>query len=58
MNNTKPFSQYRAARMCPVCGGSSKVRRSEELPDGTILRKRLCPACGHRFQTIERLLAE
>ena len=44
----------RAARMCPSCGCDSVVRRSVELSDGSILRKRRCKACGTQFETIEK----
>lgn len=56
MNSAFPINMEHAARMCPECGGDSIVRRSEELPDGSILRRRICRACGMRFETVEKFL--
>lgn len=42
------------ARMCPVCGGRSVVYRSEEAKGGSIRRKRVCRACGTKFETEEK----
>ncbi len=54
MNRKGPISMEHAARMCPNCGGGSIVRRSGELPDGSILRRRICRVCGMRFETVEK----
>lgn len=49
----KEMKMYRAARMCPICGADSRVYDTRETADGTIRRKRRCPACGVRFCTVE-----
>lgn len=42
---------------CPFCGkDDSQVKDSRPSEDGTaIRRRRLCPACGGRFTTMERV---
>ncbi len=42
---------------CPFCGDtSSQVKDSRPAEDnGVIRRRRLCPACGARFTTFERI---
>ena len=56
-NYQAPVAPIRAARMCPVCGESSRVYRTKELEDGAIRRERKCVACGYRFLTVESLIA-
>lgn len=43
---------------CPFCRhGDSRVIDSREVEDGqAIRRRRLCPACGRRFTTVEELV--
>lgn len=52
----KEDMEHCAARMCPVCGEDSLVYDSRERPDGTILRRRECPFCGTRFETVEEFV--
>jgi transcriptional repressor NrdR len=42
---------------CPYCGGEdSQVKDSRPTEDGTsIRRRRVCPTCGGRFTTFERV---
>ena len=42
---------------CPFCGNDeTSVKDSRPTEDGTsIRRRRLCPACGARFTTFERV---
>lgn len=40
---------------CPKCGGGSKVLISCLGDDNTYLRRRMCKACGYRFNTEERI---
>lgn len=49
------ISTERAARMCQHCCGDSKVTRTMDQPDGTVIRKRKCLICGHEWQTEEKL---
>lgn len=42
-----------AARMCPVCGEDSSVYDTRETPEGKIVRRRRCSACGAQFETEE-----
>ena len=58
MDCKRPKSERSAARMCPRCACDSVVYRSEEMPDGSIVRKRRCRACGKRFKTLEKFLGE
>ena len=43
----------KAARMCPECLADSLVYDSRVQPDGSILRRRRCPMCGTKFETVE-----
>lgn len=52
-NEEAMLSTERAARMCPVCAEDSRVYATRVQPDGTIIRKRRCIACGTRFFTRE-----
>lgn len=47
-------NEFCGARMCPVCGESSKVLDSREKPDGSIWRKRICPSCKAKYTTLEK----
>lgn len=38
---------------CPKCGGAATVQRTEKQSDGSIMRRRLCTSCGHKFLTKE-----
>ncbi|MGH6993813.1 MAG: transcriptional regulator NrdR, partial [Caulobacteraceae bacterium] len=42
---------------CPFCGElESQVKDSRPSEDGAVIRRRrLCPACGGRFTTFERV---
>lgn len=42
---------------CPFCGDtSSQVKDSRPAEEGSVIRRRrLCPACGARFTTFERI---
>lgn len=46
----------RAARMCPVCGEDSSVYDTRETPEGKIVRRRRCSACGAQFETEETFI--
>ena len=46
----------RAARMCPVCGEDSYVYDTRETPEGKIVRRRRCSACGAQFETEETFI--
>lgn len=46
---------YIGAKMCPACGGESKVVNSRTLQNGDIFRRRECLACMKRYNTIEKL---
>ncbi len=42
--------------LCPVCRSlDTKVLDSRDGRDGSIRRRRMCQACGHRFTTKERI---
>ncbi len=43
---------------CPYCGALSKSRVLDTGPDtqGGVRRRRECTGCGHRFNTVERIL--
>lgn len=41
--------------LCPKCKERTNVYDSRISFEGTTRRKRLCPACSHRFATIEIL---
>ena len=43
----------KAARMCPRCGGDSRVYRGAERKDGVFVRTRICQQCGAEFETLE-----
>ena len=53
----KRIGNMKLARMCPVCDAGSIVYDTREQPDGSIIRKRRCKACGVRFMTMEILLS-
>lgn len=38
---------------CPKCGGGVRVKESRAFPD-SVIRRRVCLACGHSFCTEER----
>lgn len=42
---------------CPHCGSDQKLRvvKTNRPGDGTVVRKRRCPACRHDFETTEKL---
>ena len=52
---TPEEQEFFNARMCPECGEDSLVYDSREQFDGSIRRRRRCPACGTRFETVEKL---
>lgn len=43
----------RAARMCPLCGGDSRVYRGADRKDGIFVRRRVCMYCEAEFETLE-----
>ena len=45
--------RYLPARTCPECHNDSYIISTRERNDGTILRRRECQSCGHRFSTME-----
>ena len=45
--------EYRAATMCPVCGGDGEVFKTYIRPDGVRVRKRCCKECEMVFETME-----
>lgn len=53
--NVKVYERYGylPARTCPECHNDSYVVNTRERNDGTILRRRQCQSCGHRFSTME-----
>ena len=56
MGSKTPISMEHAVKLCPVCGEGSKVKRSDEQPDGSILRRRVCKRCGTQYETAEKFL--
>lgn len=40
--------------LCSRCAGQTKVKDTQDLPDGSTRRRRECKSCGHRFNTVER----
>lgn len=46
---------YVGARMCPICGETSKVLESRERQDGSIWRKRICMSCKAKYTTTEKI---
>lgn len=53
----RELESSKAARMCPKCASDSRVYKSTEQPDGSILRWRECrnKRCRCRFVTVEKL---
>lgn len=50
------LSEYKSVKDCPLCCGETFVIDTRtDLITGTILRKRECRDCGHRFKTQEVL---
>lgn len=43
----------RNARVCPKCGGESKVYDVRIFTDGQLHRKRVCLSCGVKWRTVE-----
>lgn len=42
--------------LCPYCrGGETRVTETRKPDSGTVQRRRLCPDCGKRFVTTERI---
>ena len=39
---------------CESCNGPTRVRDTVSKPE-SVLRRRLCKSCGHRFTTIEKI---
>lgn len=37
---------------CPKCAGETVVRDTSDRED-SVIRKRQCKECGHRFKTVE-----
>jgi transcriptional regulator NrdR family protein len=43
---------------CPKCNSSTKVRRTEPLPEVSIqLRSRICDKCGMTIETEEKIVS-
>lgn len=40
-------------RVCPKCGERKTRVYAEGVEDGILFRRRLCPACGNKWRTIE-----
>lgn len=38
---------------CPKCHSVSRVTRTKKLPNGAVLRERVCNECGRTFATHE-----
>lgn len=45
------------ARECPLCGGESKVIKTEDRA-GETYRRRCCLKCKFRYTTVERRMEE
>lgn len=44
---------FNESRLCPICGGDSKVYRVTNRADGIFVRTRVCKSCGAMFDTLE-----
>lgn len=47
------LSTENAARMCPICGEDTSVYETREREDGVAMRRRRCPKCGTKVETME-----
>lgn len=43
------------AILCPLCRAHSRVLNTRGAANGETIRLRMCPACAHRFQTVEMM---
>ena len=55
-----PASTGKNARAwrCPSCASPMMVKGAHIAPEGSYRRRRLCPKCGARFTTAERIIGQ